>query len=71
LIIEKGLAHGGREIKRFHRRRHVPQPGVALRPADGERLVTHAKSRVAALLAVRRRSAPVLDQEQRQALGRP
>jgi hypothetical protein len=33
---------------------------------DGERRVTHAQPRVAAFVAVRRRSAPVLREEQRE-----
>ena len=69
-VVEQRLAHGGREVKRFHRRGHVSEPGVALGPADRERLVAHAQSRMSALLAVGRRPAPVLDQEQGQPLGR-
>src|SRR5712691_1439170 len=69
-VIEQRLAHSRREGQRFDRRGHVAEPGIAFGLADGKRPVAHAQARVAALLAVRRWAAPVLDQKERQALGR-
>src|SRR6266487_145211 len=69
-VVEQRLAHGGREIKRFDRGSHVLEPGIALGPADRERLVSHAQSRMSALLAVSRWPAPVLDEEKSQPFGR-
>lgn len=50
---------------------HVRQPGIVCRLVDGERGVPHPQPGVTAVVAVRRRAAPVLDQEQGEAfLGR-
>ena len=49
---------------------HVAQPGVALGRADDEGGVAHAQARMPALLAVGRRAAPVLHQEEREVVRR-
>jgi len=48
----------------------VPEPGLALGVTDRKWCVAHAEPRMAALIAVPGRTAPVLDQEQAQVLGR-
>ena len=53
----------GPGIDRRDRRVHAPQPGVAFDRADLERVVTHPQSRVAALVRIGVRSAPVLLEE--------
>ena len=45
---------------------HVPEPRVALGRPDPERHVAHPQPRMAALVVVRSRAAPVLGEEQRQ-----
>ena len=47
-------------------RPHVDQPAIALDGPDRERRVTHPEARMAALLVVGRRAAPVLDEEEGQ-----
>src|SRR6266516_4134958 len=69
-VTEQRVPHRGREVERLDRRRHVPQPRVALGLTDGERLVAEPQPRVPALLAVSRRPAPVLDEKQGEPLGR-
>ena len=49
----------------------MAEPRVAGRLVDRERHVTHPQARVAAVLAVRRGAAPVLDEEHGQAGFRP
>src|SRR5712692_92366 len=69
-VIQQRYAHRGRKGHRFDSRGHVAEPRIAFDLADCKRPVPHPQARVAALLAVRRRPAPVLDQEEGQALGR-
>jgi hypothetical protein len=50
--------------------KHVPQPGVTLRRPYDEGGVAHAQSGVPSFLAVGRRPAPVLHQEECKVTGR-
>jgi hypothetical protein len=59
----------GLEASAPHRHRHVPEPGVTLGGPDGEGEVAHAQTGMAPLLAVGRRSAPILDEEPRQVVA--
>src|SRR5260370_20835120 len=70
-IVEQRFAHLRLQAEGFNRRRHVREPRVALCLPDWERLVPQAQPRVAATVAVRVRSAPVLNEEQSQALCSP
>src|SRR5438105_5440664 len=69
-VVEQRLANSIGQLQRVDGRPHMPEPGVALPLADDERLVTQAKPGMASLLRVRRRSAPVLDEEEGQPFGR-
>src|SRR6266853_4909242 len=70
-IVDQRFAHLQLKAEGFNRRRHVREPRIALCLPDCERLMPEAQPRVAATGAVRGRSAPVLNEEQSQALGSP
>ena len=70
--LEVALEVGGDVGRRGHGLdggAHVDEPAVALRRADRERRVAHPQPGMAALLVVGGRAAPVLGQEQRQAVA--
>jgi len=70
-VVVHGLDHNCRSSAPFcgsgEGRLHVAEPRITGRLVDRERCVAHAQPRVAAVFAVGRGPAPVLDQEERQA----
>src|SRR5579871_1820073 len=65
VVVERLHVGFGRDA-RLYGSPHVVQPGVAFGLADAKAEMAHAQTWMAQLRDVRRRSAPVLRQEQRQ-----
>ena len=65
-VRHQPLGDGRRRRRLLDGGGHVDEPTVALVRPDREREVAHPQARVASLLAVAGRAAPVLRQEQRQ-----
>src|SRR5699024_5333293 len=70
-VVPQRLRVQRREVERVHGIAHVAQPRVLGRGGDGEHGVAHPQPRMAALLAVGLRPAPVLLEEGAQAVLGP